>query len=296
VLASTSDGGGIIVLDRNGVGIALSPLIDEVKQTLAGRGIAAAALIPSVERTIMLGGGSTLITIRTAYATTATMGWWMPVITLALFGLGLALARRRSTAVLGAGIGIALSAGILAAALSVGAVAAVAAAVELDLSPAALETIYGLLTDSMRHTASILAALGALIALAGWLGGRSRPAVRIRAVVAGGTASAQRALAARGVNTGRFGAWLARRRVTVRLIVAALAGLWLFAVRPPGIGQLLLTVIVALVLVWVLAVLAAPAKQGADAASPPVDPAGPPPADDAEPVDPPRTSAAAVAR
>ena len=41
-------------------------------------------------------------------------GYWLPFITLALFGLGILIARRRSVAVLGTGIGFAIGAGALA--------------------------------------------------------------------------------------------------------------------------------------------------------------------------------------
>ena len=61
-----------------------------------------------IDRVVIIGKGDNLAAIRTGYALAATMGWWLPVITLALFGLGILIARRRSTAVLGTGLGFAI--------------------------------------------------------------------------------------------------------------------------------------------------------------------------------------------
>src|SRR5688572_968704 len=105
---STSDGGGLIVRTDEGVGIQLGAVVERVKQNLVDRGLGAAELIPTVDRVIILGEGDNLATIRTSYAAANTLGLWLPIIAIALFGLGILIARRRSAAVLGTGIGFAL--------------------------------------------------------------------------------------------------------------------------------------------------------------------------------------------
>jgi len=251
-IASTSDGHGIVVVRGGDLGIAVGPIVEEVKTSLTDRGVAAASLIPAVDRTIIVGDASALVALRTGYAVAAAVGWWLPVITLLLFGLGLALARRRPAALLGAGVGIGLGGASLATALTLGATAVAMVAAEADLSPSALDVIYGQLIDDMRQTGWVFTVIGVVTAVAGWLAGRSEAARGTRSVVGGLNASIRRALVARGVDTGGVGAWLARHRVGVRVGLGVLAVLWLFALRPITGGDLALVVVVALAVGWLL--------------------------------------------
>lgn len=253
--AATSDGGGLVVRTDEGVGIQVGAIVDNVKQRLTDRGVAAAQLIPAVDHVVIIGKGDNLAAIRTAYALATTLGWWLPVITLALFGLGIAIARRRSVAVLGTGLGIAIGAGALAAALSIGDTATGIVAGDLGLSPSALDVIYGQLVGAMTQTAIVLSVLGVFIAILGWAMGRSAAAEGARRAVRGMNSSARRQLAARGLDTGGFGGWLARHKVLVRTLIAVLAVLWLFALRPLSFGDVILVIVVAFAVAWVLELL-----------------------------------------
>ncbi|MGP6172506.1 hypothetical protein ACTU6V_15030 [Microbacterium sp. A204] len=193
-LASTSDGGGIVVLTPDAVTIEVGPLIDNVKDTLAERGIGAAALIPTVERSIVVGDGQALVTMRTTYAIAAAFGAWMPVATLALFGLGIAVARRRGLAVLGSGIGVAVGGGLLGIALAVGASIVSGSAAGFGVAPDALAVIYGQVIGGIRTAAWTFFALGLVIAVAGWFVGGSTSARRVRAKAQEATAALRRTL------------------------------------------------------------------------------------------------------
>jgi len=254
-LAATSDGGGLVVRTDEGVGIQLGAVVERVKDNLIDRGLGAAQLIPTVDRVIILGEGNNLAMIRTGYTLAATLGFWLPVITLALFGLGILIARRRSTAVLGTGIGFVIGGGALAATLSIGSTAVGITAGELGLSPSALDVIYGQLVGGMTQTALVLALLGVFIAVLGWAMGGWGPAESFRAAVRGMNSSARHRLAARGLDTGAFGTWIARQRILVRTIVAVLAVLWLFSLRPLSVGDILLVLVVAFAVAWLLELL-----------------------------------------
>ena len=205
---------------------------------------------------MIIGEGNNLTAIRTGYAIAATMGFWLPVITLALFGLGILLARRRSTAVLGTGVGLAVGSATLAATLSIGATAVGIVAGDLDLSPTALNVIYQQsLVGAMTQTALVLMVLGVLVAVIGWLMGGSRPARGVRTATDDLNTSARSQLADRGPDMGAFGAWLGRHRVLVRTGIAVLAVLWLFAYRPLSLGDIILVLVVALLVGWILELL-----------------------------------------
>ena len=132
--------------------------------------------------------------------------------------------RRRSAAILGTGLGFLVGGGSLAAVLGIGSAAMGPTAGALGLSPDALNVIYEQLVGNMTQTALVLALLGLLIAILGWVMGRSGAAQGFRRTIRGLNASARRQLDARGLHTGAFGTWLGRQRVLVRsLLVPALA-------------------------------------------------------------------------
>jgi len=266
--AATSDGGGVVVLSEDGVGIQLGAIVEQVKQNLLDRGINAAQVIPTVDKVVIIGTGTALVTIRTAYAIASTLGYWLPVISLALFGLGILIARRRSVAVLGSGIGLAIGGGFLALGFEIGYPVIMQAAVQLDLSPAALEVIYGSLISSMSQTALIIAVLGVFVAVLGWFMGRSTAATRSREFVRGVNSSTRRALAGRGLNTGGFGLALARYKLLGRVVIAIAAVLWLYSLRPLSFGDLLLVILVAFAVAWLLELLQ---KRPEELTGPPAD-------------------------
>ena len=52
----------------DGLGIQLGPIVDQVRQRLTAQGVGAASLIPSVNRTIIIGTGYAAATARVASA------------------------------------------------------------------------------------------------------------------------------------------------------------------------------------------------------------------------------------
>src|SRR5690606_39897674 len=54
------------------------------------------SLIPEIDRTIVLVQSDSLVTVAVVYNTAVIAGWWLPLLTLALFIGGILLARRRS--------------------------------------------------------------------------------------------------------------------------------------------------------------------------------------------------------
>jgi len=253
--AATSDGGGVVVMTNDGVGIQLGAIVDRVKQNLVDRGIGVAQIIPAVDKVVIIGTGETLVTIRTVYALASTLGWWLPLITLALFALGILIARRRSVAIVGTGIAFAVGGGALALGFAIGYPLIGQVAAQLDLSVAGLDVIYSRVIDSMRQTAAIIALLGLFIAVLGWFMGRSGAARRSRGFVEKTNGSIRRSFAGMGLDTGAFGLFLARYRVFIRVAIAVLAVIWLYALRPLSAGDVFLVLIVAFAVAWILELL-----------------------------------------
>jgi len=178
--ASTSSGGGIVVITKNSIVVEVGPLIENVKEMLVDRGVGVAALIPAIDRSIEVGDAQALVTLRTSYALVDVIGGWMPFLVLALFAVGIGVARRRSTATVGAGIGVAVGCGVLGLALMIGASMIPAAAAGMGLAPEALAVMYDHIIGGIRSAAWWLFGLGLVVIVVGWFCGDSALALRAR--------------------------------------------------------------------------------------------------------------------
>ena len=247
---ATTQTGAVTISDSGEVGISLAPIIDEVKDRLVAQGVGFASAIPSVDRTIVLVQSDALVSVRIVYGIAATVGWWLPLVTLALFIGGVLLARRKSVALVGTGVAIAIGGGTLAVALAVGATVASIAASRLAIPITAVDAIYAQIVTAMRDTAAVIALIGVLLALLAWVQGRSNAAVAIRTGATGVNHRLRSSLRSSGVDTGRVGRWMYTYRVLVRVVLAALAILWLLALRPLSIGDVSLVLVVALLAWW----------------------------------------------
>ena len=125
-------------------------------------------------------------------------------------------------------------------------------------SSGALTAIYEQVVGAMRQTAIVLTVLGIVIAVFAWTQGRWAGSVATRRAIGGINDSIRGTLAERGVTRADSVRWMDRQRVLVRIIIAVLAVIWLWLLRPLGVGEIFLVVIVALI-VWWLCELVAPA-------------------------------------
>jgi hypothetical protein len=252
LVAAASGGtsnGAVTISDSGEVGIQLAPIIEAVKQRLVDQGVGFASAIPAIDRTIVVAQSDALSTVRVVYSLAVTVGFWLPFLALALFLAGILLARRRSTAVLGSGVGLALGGATLATGLAIGGTVLGLAAPQLGVSSASLSAIYGQVVEAMGHTAVVIAVIGSVIAILAWVSGRWRGARATRRAIGAVNDSIRGTLAARGVDTGRFGLWMAAQRTLVRVILAVLLVLWLL-LRPLGVGDVALVLVVGLLLWW----------------------------------------------
>lgn len=262
VVAATggNDGGAVTIDDSGVIGIELGPIIAEVRERLIERGVGFASAIPAVDRTIVVAQSDALVTVRLVYGIAVTVGWWLPVIALLLFIAGVFVARRRTTAILGAGIGLALGGATLAIGLAVGQSVLGFAASDAGVPGGALAVISDQVIGAMRQTAIVVTVVGIVVALLAWAQGRWRGAVALRSAVGGVNDSIRGVVSSRGVDTGAFGVWMDRQRVLVRVLLAVLAVLWLWLLRPLGVGEIFMVVIVALIVWWLCELVRRPAE------------------------------------
>jgi hypothetical protein len=258
-----------VVVRGDTVYLDLAPFIVLAKERLSDAGLTAVSLVPDVHPTVALAKADTLVRAQSAYSTLNAVADVLPWVVLLLLAVGVYLARNRFRALVATGLGIGLAmvllgAGLLVArSLLVGAVPAAAAP--------ATASGFDIIVTYLRLGLRALLVLGLVLALAGFLAGRSPSAVRIRRSVAvrlhgirGGPAA-----------TGPVATFVRMHLRGLRIGAVALAVLaFVFLEQPTGAAIL---VIAALLLV-VLAVLE---FLGRPVESPPAEPVTAP--DGAEP-------------
>jgi hypothetical protein len=257
----SGDNKGVVVRGDT-VYLDLAPFIDLAKQRLSAAGLTAVNLVPDVHPTVALAKADTLVRAQSAYTTLDTVARVLPWVVLLFFAVGVYLARDRFRALVGSGLGLALSMVLLAAGLLV-ARSLLIGQVPAAAAPATASG-FAIVVAYLRLGLRALLVLGLVVALAGFLGGRSETAVRIR------RATADRLHRVRGGPSagGPVATWVRTYIRGLRIGAVALAVLtFVFLTQPTGISILL----IAVALLVVLAVIeflgrpadAVPAEAGA---------------------------------
>lgn len=255
VAAATLDDTGAIVLDSGGdLGINLGPIVDAIKERLVDRGFGLAESIPAVDTVVVVAQADGLLLLAALHAIADTVGVLLPWVALGLLVAGALLARRRSAGVLGAGLSLMLGAAALAGGLVGGAVFLRAASPGWGVPPGVMLTAFDAVVGAMRDSAVALTVLGLLVAVAGWLTGRSRAAARVGTLSSSLASGARGTLQQYGLDTGRFGAWLDRQSTLVGVLVVAGGLAALMAMRPLSLGDVVTVLAVGLG-VWLVVTL-----------------------------------------
>jgi hypothetical protein len=243
VLSGDSKG---IVIRGDSVLLDLAPFIDLAKQRLSAAGLPLIDQVPEVHPTVELAKADTLVRAQTAYNTLNTVADVLPWIVLGLLVVGVYLARDRFRAMVGAGLGLVLAMVVLAAGLLV-ARGMLVGAVPPGAAPATASG-FDIVVTYLRYGLRALIVLGLVIALAGYLAGRSESAVRLRRWSAGHLHSMRGGPAAGGP----VATWVRTHIRGLRILAVLLAVLtFVFLDQPTGAAIL----IIAAVLLVVLAVI-----------------------------------------
>jgi hypothetical protein len=240
-----------IVVEGDSVYLDMAPFIDLAKERLSAAGLTAVDLVPEVHPTVRLANADTLVRAQTAYTTLNTVAGVLPWIVLLLFVAGVFLARNRLRALVGVGLGLVLSLLVLGAGLLV-ARSLLVGAVPAGAAPATASG-FDIVVTYLRLGLRALMVLGLVIALAGFLAGKSDTAVGIRRWTAG------RLHRVRGDRAGGpVSRWARLHLRGLRIGALALAVLvFAFQDQPSGV-TILVIVAVLLVVLAVIEVLGRP--------------------------------------
>jgi hypothetical protein len=181
--------GGPIYLKGEDVVLDTSSALTAVQEFLVEQGVTAAAniTIPETDREIVLFTSPALAQIRFIYSLSSPVLEYLPIIVALLFGIAVMLSRRRARTAVASGIVLAVSGVVVILMLDAG-----LATFENELAgtpwgPAA-SIFWDTLLAYLIAGVQALVAVGLVVIVAGWFGGRTGPAVRIRAQVTKGLA------------------------------------------------------------------------------------------------------------
>lgn len=169
VFGATSDGGGIIVQTPDGVGVQIGGVVSAIVAELDLQGSPVAALVPPIDRVVVLGDGTTLQAVRSAYAAATTAGVAAPLLVGVLLVGGVVVAPRRRRALIGAGIAVAVGSAAVLVAVAVGAAQAHRTAVLRGFDAAGIDAVVRQLSSGLVGTASTVLGIGLVAGIAGVL-------------------------------------------------------------------------------------------------------------------------------
>jgi hypothetical protein len=288
VAALTGQTGQGVTIANGTVSINLGPFIQVVKQRLVDRGFDLANRIPDINPSFTVLQSDLITKAQGAFSLLNTLGNWLPVVMLILLALGVYVAKGHRRALVGAGLGLAASMVVLALGIFL------LRSIYLNALPLgvldhdAAASFYDTLVRFLRLGLRTVLVFGLVIALAGFLTGRSITAVRARAGISKGVAWLRGGAEKAGFRTGPVGAWVYTYKRVLWIAVIAIAALVLvFWDQPTGkvIIGITLGVLIALVIIEFLG--RPPSPEIPEVAGPESPP-------DAELSEPPPTAAVAV--
>jgi hypothetical protein len=265
--------GGAISAQDNAVTLNLGPVVAQVKQELVRNGFTLAQNIPTVNQSFVIAQSDAIGPTQGLYRLLNTLGFWLPLVVLALLVGGVLLAHDRRRALLRGALGTTAAMVVLGVALAVARPVYLGALPGEVLSRPAAGSVFDTTIRFLRTGLRAVAVLGLVVALGAFLAGPSRAARGARGGFENGLASLRGRAQPAGYTPGPVSRWVGAHKNVLRLVVLLGAGaLLMFWSRPTGWVVLGLALLALVVLAMVE--LAAPAGfpgGTADIASAPAD-------------------------
>lgn len=180
VIAALRNDGTIVNFDEGAVGIQLGPIVEAAKLALVDQGLAFAANIPEVDRTIVLVKSDALAQAQVAYAWSVGIAAWIPWIALLLLVAGALIAGGTVFSIVFSAGGVAVAMVIMLVGLAVGRAIIIREFVAADVSQGLAEKVFDQVLGRMYATAITLLVIALVIALGTWLFRRFEVGRRLR--------------------------------------------------------------------------------------------------------------------
>ncbi|GEL96890.1 hypothetical protein [Cellulomonas terrae] len=213
------------ISDSGQLTLDITPIIEEVKTSLAAAGFTLVERIPTITVTFPIASSADLVRLQSAYRLIDIVGGLLPYLSLALLAAGVLAAQHRSRALVVAGLSLAGAMLLLGVGLAVGrSVYASSLPPEVQRVDTAV-SIYDQFVSLLRIQLRVALVLGLLLAVIAFVAGGTTAARQLRASASRASASLRSAGDRRGISTGPVGVWLDQQRTLVRVVVISLAAL-----------------------------------------------------------------------
>jgi hypothetical protein len=274
VKALTGQGGAVSV-QNNAVRVDLAAFLTVVKERLVASGFTLAERIPAVNATFTVFESADVGKIQRAFNVLDTIGYWFPLILVALAAFGIYLAPNHRLAFIGTGLVAALAMAVTAVALQFARARYLGGVPAAVLPPDAAAVLFDTFVRYLREAIRALALTGVIVALGAFLAGPSVTAVALRRLCRDGLATAKGGFGDLGARMTRITGWVAPRARLLRGLAVAVAFAVLLFERYRTPGLVLWLTVGVLAAVAVIEFLAAePRRRRRAAAEPVAVPAG----------------------
>jgi hypothetical protein len=213
-------GGGSRISTTDGtVSINIEQIFDNVKQRLDARGITLFddVQLPAKYQSVVLFQSKELEEVQSGVDLLQTLAWVLPVVALLCLGGSIALARDRRRRLMSAAIWVAIAVAVQLALLSVGRNFYLEAITASGVRRGSAGAVWDQLTTFLRQSGRTMIVLALVVAIAAWVAGPSRSAIRIRGLWTRGLGRGS------DVDVGPVAAFVARSKTGLRIAGAAVA-------------------------------------------------------------------------
>jgi hypothetical protein len=235
-------GGGSRISTEDGtVAINVEQIFDNVKQRLDDRGITLFddVELPAKYQSVVLFQSKELEQAQALTDLLQKLAWLLPFVALLCLGGGIALAPNRRRRLMWTAIWVGLAVAIQLALVKVGRNFYLEAITASGVRRGSAGAVWDQLTTFMRQSGRTMIVLAAIVAIAAWIAGPSRGAVRIRALWTGGLGRPRSARGDTDPGAGPIPAFVARSKNGLRIAGAAIAlAVLIFWNHPKGITVL----------------------------------------------------------
>ena len=243
VLSGRGGKNGAVGVSNGQVTLDLAPLEAVAKADLVARGLTIAAKIPVVHKTFPLFPSKNLAKAQGLYRLINDLKIVLPILTLALLGLGVVAARGHRRALIGAGLGFAASMLVLGAGLEIARALylnSVPASASSDAAAAAFDILVRFIKTALRT----LLVAGLIVAVGAFFTGPSTAAMRTRSAFSSGLGSLRHGGETAGLSTGPVGSWTYEHRHALRIGAVALAAvIFVFWGQPTAVVTIVIAVL-----------------------------------------------------
>lgn len=246
------------ISDSGQLTLDITPIIEEVKTSLAAAGFTLVERIPTINVTFPIASSADLVRLQSAYRLIDVVGGILPYLSLALLAAGVLAAQHRSRALVIAGLSLAGAMLLLGLALLVGrSLYASSLPPEVQRVDTAV-SIYDQFVSLLRIQLRVALVLGLLLAIIAFAAGGTTAARQLRASASRASASLRSAGDRHGISTGPVGVWLDQQRTLVRVVVISLAALALVLADRLTPAYVITVFVIALLVLGLLTLAARP--------------------------------------